>query len=117
MADNGCELMGEIHYGLELSYEEVGELEPLLQERLESLLAKLGPEAFDVRASGDEMVFVSSLTLCKPDDLRDMCRELGSLLGPGAKGRLVYVERGFGQVMAWVFTPLGCQEFEAFGQA
>jgi hypothetical protein len=115
MAETVCELMGEIHYGTQLSYEEVGELEPLLQERLESLLAKLGPEFLDVTATGDELVFVTSLTLCRPDDLREMCRDLGGLLGPGAKGRIVYVERGFGQVLSWVFTALGCQEFEAFG--
>jgi predicted mannosyl-3-phosphoglycerate phosphatase (HAD superfamily) len=116
MADVCGDLVGEIRYSSDLTFEEVGELEVSLQERLECVLADFNPVYLEVRTTGDELVFVSSLTVCQVEELREVCRVLGELLGPGAKGRMVFVEHRFGPVTGWIFTALGYDETEVFGQ-
>jgi len=114
----GCELYAEIRYGEELSFEEVDRLEALLRESLPEIMAGLAPSYLDIRLSGDELAFVSSLPAVHSDDLRAVCGRLGALMGPGAHARLVVVGHGFGPVLLWRFTSLGLEETEvcALGQ-
>jgi hypothetical protein len=116
MADVCGELIGEIRYAADLTFEEVGDLEVALQERLERVLTDYNPSYLEVRSTGDEFVFVSSLTVCQVEDLREVCRVLGELLCPGAKGRMVFIEHHFGPVTGWIFTAMGYDEAEVLGQ-
>ncbi len=106
----GCELYAEIRYGEELSFEEVGHVEALLREELAGVLVALAPSYLDVRLKGDELAFLTSLPPCHTDDLREVCRQLGEMMGQGSQGRLVVAGHGFGPVLVWRFTSLGLEE-------
>lgn len=109
----GCELYAEIHYGEELSFEEVGNVETLLRENLPGVLAVLAPSYLDIRLKGDEMAFITSLPPCHTDDVREVCHQLGEMMGHGSHGRMVVVGHGFGPVLVWRFSAEGLDETAA----
>lgn len=105
-----CDLFCEIRHGGELSFEDLGALEDEIRASVEALLAPMAPSYVDFRVSGDDFGFVSSLKDAREEDLRRMCWELASLVDPGATGRLVAVEAGFGPVRVWRFSAKGVDE-------
>lgn len=113
---DGYELIGEILYGHDLSFEEVSELETILCEQLEVSLEELEPSFLDIKPMGDDLSFTSSVNACLPGDLRQACEQLSERMPPGAKGRLVAVTRGFGPVYVWIFTAMGVEEIDCQGQ-
>ena len=110
MAGHGCDLACEIRYGSELSFEEAGEMEALLQRSAQEALAGLDPDHVDFRTTGDEVAFLGSVRGCGPGELREVCERLRAVMDPGAQGRLVAVGRGFGPVTVWRFSSLGVEE-------
>jgi hypothetical protein len=106
----GCEVIGEIRYGSELSFEEVVEVEATLREKIEALLTQFDPVYVDIRSSGDELGFMSSLRECDSAGLYGACLELATWLDGGALGRLVAVSAGFGPVQVWTFSASGVNE-------
>lgn len=113
---DGYELIGEILYGHDLSFEEVSDLETVLCDQLEISLEELGPTFLDIKPMGDDLSFTSSVSACLSGDLRQTCERLSASLPRGAKGRLVAVARGFGPVIVWFFTAMGVEEAECLGQ-
>ena len=110
MPSPSCEVIGEIRYGSELSFEEMGQVEATLRDKIESLLAVFDPVYVDFRSSCDELGFMSSLRECDSDALYRACLELASWLDAGSTGRLVAVTAGFGPVRMWTFSVQGVDE-------
>ncbi|MFZ5425531.1 MAG: hypothetical protein ACOZEN_01045 [Thermodesulfobacteriota bacterium] len=113
MTASGFELTCEIRHGSDISFEEVGEVENEIRERLDRLLAPLEPAYVDMRVTGDDFGFVSSVRAGGREELRQVCWELASMVDPGARGRLVAVEAGFGPVVIWRFSASGVDEHVA----
>jgi hypothetical protein len=110
MALQNCDVIGEIRYGSDLSFEDVGDVEATLRERVEELLSGLSPLYVDFRSSGDDLGFLSTLREFDAKELRGMCQELILVMDPGATGRLVAVSGGFGPVHVWSFSARGLDE-------
>lgn len=110
MAAGSCELTGEIRYGGDLSFEEVGEVETELMSGLEALLSGFDPVYVDFRTSGDDFTFTCTLRAFEPEELRAMCWKLAAMVDAGAVGRLVAVEGGFGPVRVLNFSARGVDE-------
>ncbi len=107
MTAQGCELLGEIRYGRDLSFEQVAELEARLRDRTQELLADMAPAWAEFSTTGDDLRFIASLPDYDPEALLRFCGELRGLLDPEGRGRLVAVATGFGPVRSWVFWPGG----------
>lgn len=105
-----CELFCEIRHGGELSFEDLGAQEDEIRAGVEDILASMAPAYVDFRVMGDDFGFVSSLRDAQLEELRKLCWELASLVDPGARGRLVAVESGFGPVRIWSFSAQGVDE-------
>lgn len=105
-----CEIVCEIRYGSDLSFEDVTEAESALRQAAEDLLAEFDPAYLDFHPSGDELSFTGSLRSCDGQDLAGLCAALGQSMDPGASGRLVCVEAGFGPVRVFGFGRHGVSE-------
>ena len=110
MALQSCDVIGEIRYGNDLSFEDVGDVESTLRERVEELLSGLSPLYVDFRSTGDVLGFLSTLREFDAEELRGICQELIPVMDPGATGRLVVVSGGFGPVHVWSFSARGLDE-------
>lgn len=110
MTASGFELTCEIRHGSDISFEEVGDVENEIRERLDRLLDPLEPAFVDIRATGDDFGFVSSVRGGSREELRQVCWELASMVDPGAHGRMVAVEAGLGPVLVWRFSASGVDE-------
>lgn len=110
MMPQGCDVIGEVRYGSDLTFEEVSEVEGELRERIEALLADFDPVYVDFRSSGDDLGFMSALRDYDSERLRGLCRELAVVMDSGASGRLVAVCSGFGPVRVWAFSAQGIDE-------
>lgn len=103
MPCNSCQLIAEIRYGSDLSFDAVNTMDAALRERAETLLAPLGPAYVDMRGTGDDFGFTAQAPV-EEEDLRGLCRGLAALMDPQARGRLVAVPEGLGPVSVWRFT-------------
>lgn len=105
-----CEIVCEIRYGGELTFEGVAEAESVLRQAAEDLLAEFDPAYLDFHPLGDELSFTGSLRSCDGPDLAGLCGALAQSMDPGATGRLVCVEAGFGPVRVFYFGKRGVSE-------
>jgi len=110
MPERHFEIMGEIQYGGDLSFEDASRVEAVLRERVETLLAGFEPAYLDFRTTGDDIRFVSSVRAGRADDLRSVCYDLAAALDFGASGRLVAFGWGLGPVRLWTFSSGGVDE-------
>lgn len=104
MASNACQVIAEIRYGSDVSFDAANMMDIALRERAEALLAPLAPAYVDLRGSGDDFGFVSLVLAWDEEILREVCRSLAGLMDPQARGRLVAVPEGLGVVRVWRFT-------------
>jgi len=104
MAPNACQVIAEIRYGSDVSFDAANMMDIALRERAETMLAPLGPAYVDMRGTGDDFGFVAQLLAWDDDLLREICRSLAGLMDPHGRGRLVAVPDGLGTVRVWRFT-------------
>ncbi|GFK92787.1 hypothetical protein NNJEOMEG_00614 [Fundidesulfovibrio magnetotacticus] len=109
MSGSGWELVGEVHLGAELTFDEAREAEGLLRGELEALMEELGSPWLDARVTGEGLLFTASPREGEQEDLLELCRGLARLLDPGARGRLVAVGEDFGPVLVFGFTARGVE--------
>lgn len=116
MALNACQVIAEIRYGSDVSFDAANMMDIALRECAESRLAPLGPAYVDMRGTGDDFGFVSQLLAWDEDLLREVCRGLAGLMDPQARGRLVAVPEGLGAVRVWRFTAESMVEDSVAGE-
>ncbi|MFP5223852.1 MAG: hypothetical protein ACLGSA_16285 [Acidobacteriota bacterium] len=104
MTCNSCQLIAEIRYGSEVSFDAASMMDAALREQTQVLLAPLGPAYVDVHGTGDDFGFAAQVPMWADEDLRAVCSGLAALMDPQARGRLVAVPGGFGPVTVWRFT-------------
>jgi len=104
MASNACQVIAEIRYGSDVSFDAANMMDVALRECAEAMLAPLGPAYVDMRGSGDDFGFVALVLAWDEDLLREVCRSLAGLMDPQARGRMVAVPDGLGVVRVWRFT-------------
>ncbi len=108
--DDLCQIVGEIDFGSDLTYERLNEIEEELKELVEEHLHSLDASHLDFDLGGDSIVFHSAAPDCRSDTMMDVCEAMVPSMEDGMRGRIVCVRHGFEEISVYFFSNAGCEE-------
>ncbi len=104
MTDGFCQVTGEVDYGEELSFEDVGEAEAQLRHAIEEAMHDMGAEHLDFDTGGDMLSFESGF-LIRPESIeQQLCERIASYFRLDMRGRVVVLERNLAPVIIFALT-------------